>query len=52
MYYMIEMFRVPIYEGVLPTADVLIPGILIALAVLLVGWVYFANRADEFAYTI
>lgn len=52
MYYMIEMFRVPIYEGVLPTADVLIPGILIALATLLVGWVYFANRADEFAYTI
>jgi len=52
MYYMIEMFRVPIYEGVLPSADVLVTGTLIALATLLVGWIYFANRADEFPYTI
>jgi len=52
MYYMVQMFRAPIYEGVLPSLDIIVPGALIALLTLLVGWVYFANRADEFAYTI
>jgi ABC-2 type transport system permease protein len=52
MYYMIQMFRAPIYEGTLPAADILVPGSVIALLTLLVGWIYFANRADDFAYTI
>jgi len=52
MYYMISIFRSPIYDGVLPPADILIPGTLIALATLLAGWIYFANKADEFAYKI
>jgi ABC-2 type transport system permease protein len=52
MYYMIQMFRAPIYEGRLPSADIFIPGALIALVTLVIGWVYFANRADDFAYSI
>jgi len=52
LYYLIEIFRAPIYEGVLPPLDILIPGTLIAVITLLVGWIYFANRADEFAYNI
>lgn len=52
MYYMISMFRAPIYEGVLPPLDILIPGTVISLATLLGGWIYFSVKADEFAYKI
>lgn len=52
MYYMISMFRAPIYYGMLPSPDILIPGTLISLATLLAGWIYFANKADEFGYKI
>jgi len=52
MYYLISMFRAPIYDGVLPSADILIPAVLISLVTLLVGWVYFSNKADSFAYTL
>jgi len=52
MYYMISMFRAPIYNGTVPPLDILIPGALISLATLLVGWIYFSVKADEFAYKI
>lgn len=52
MYYMVSMFRIPIYNGTLPPLDILIPGTLISLATLVIGWVYFAVKADEFAYKI
>jgi len=52
MYYLISMFRAPIYDGVLPSVDILIPGVLISLVTLIVGWVYFSNKADSFAYTL
>ena len=52
MYYMINMFRTPIYDGVLPSIGIVIPGALIAVATLLVGWIYFSNKADEFAYKV
>jgi len=52
MYYMVSMFRASIYDGVWPTADIVIPGTLIALTTLLAGWVYFAVKADEFAYKV
>jgi ABC-type polysaccharide/polyol phosphate export permease len=52
MYYLVTMFRTPIYEGVLPPLGIIVPGGLISLVTLLVGWVYFSNKADEFAYKI
>jgi len=52
MYYMISMFRDPIYGGVLPPPDILIPGTLISLITLLIGWVYFANKVDDIGYKI
>lgn len=52
MYYLISMFRAPIYEGVLPNLNVLIPGGLISFVVLVVGWIYFARQADDFAYHV
>lgn len=50
MYYLVQIFRKPIYEGVLPGWPLLAAGTLIALVTLAVGWLLFCSRADEFAY--
>lgn len=52
MYYMVSLFRFPIYNGTLPPPDIMVPGALISLATLLGGWIYFAVKSDEFAYKI
>ena len=52
MYYLINMFRAPIYQGTLPPSEIMIPGALISLITLLVGWIYFSKKADNFAYTL
>ncbi|GAP09606.1 ABC-type polysaccharide/polyol phosphate export system, permease component [Bellilinea caldifistulae] len=52
MYYFLEIYRAPIYYGRLPTLDLLIPAIIIALVTLLVGWIVFTNKSDEFSYRI
>lgn len=51
MYYQILMFRVPLYDGVLPSIPLIAIGIGISLATLVIGWVYFSFQADRFAYT-
>lgn len=50
MYYLILMFRVPIYDGVLPSLPLSLIGTGIALVTLVVGWIYFSYQADKFAY--
>jgi len=50
MYYFIDIFRVPIYEGEISSPEIIIPGTLIALVTLLVGWIYFSSQSDHFAY--
>ena len=50
MYYQVLMFRVPLYDGVLPSLPLIIIGIGIALTTLVIGWVYFSYQADKFAY--
>jgi ABC-type polysaccharide/polyol phosphate export permease len=52
MYYLINLFRIPIYEGRVPTlTEIAIPAV-ISIITLLVGWIYFSSRADEFAYRV
>lgn len=52
MYYLITLFRMPIYYGQVPSlADFLIAGA-IALVALVTGWIVFTQKADEFAYHI
>src|SRR5512138_1000751 len=41
MYYQVLMFRVPIYDGVLPSLPLIVIGVGVALATLIIGWVYF-----------
>ena len=50
MYYLITMFRTPIYEGTLPSLPIILMGTLVATVTLIIGWIYFSRQADEFAY--
>jgi ABC-2 type transport system permease protein len=50
LYYLVQTFRKPIYDGVLPSAALLGVSLGISLVVFLSGWIYFANRAERFAF--
>jgi ABC-type polysaccharide/polyol phosphate export permease len=50
MYYLVQLFRIPIYEGRLPDWAELWPTGLFSLATLLLGWLVFTNKADQLAY--
>ena len=50
MYYMVEFFRKPIYQGMLPSWPLFAVGVGIALLTLLIGWFVFSWKSDEFAY--
>lgn len=52
MYYLVKVFRQPVYEGALPSASLLATAALIAGLTLLVGWIVFSSRADEFTYRL
>ena len=52
MYHLVTLFRIPTYYGRLPTLDELVPGVVIATLMLIIGWWFFTNRSDEFAYRI
>jgi len=49
MYYMVQTFRVPIYEGRLPPALPLAVSVIVAVLVFVTGWMYFSRRTDRFA---
>jgi len=52
MYHMVKLFRIPLYYGRLPTLmEFLIP-LAISLIVLIIGWVVFSKKSDEFSYRI
>ncbi|HEV8609935.1 MAG TPA: ABC transporter permease [Thermoanaerobaculia bacterium] len=50
LYYLIQTFRKPIYDGVLPSPALVLASLSISLVVFLSGWIYFANRAERFAF--
>jgi ABC-2 type transport system permease protein len=50
LYYLVQTFRKPIYDGVLPSSALLGVSLGISLVVFLSGWIYFANRAERFAF--
>jgi ABC-type polysaccharide/polyol phosphate export permease len=52
MYYLVQVFRLPVYDGVLPSLGMLLVSCLIAFGALVAGWLVFSSRADEFAYRI
>lgn len=52
MYWMVKMFRLPIFEGRLPTLPELLPAIAWSLGMLIVGWLFFTSRSEEYAYRV
>lgn len=52
MYYLIEMFRAPIYQGSLPHWSDICIGAGISLIVAVAGWIFFTHKSDEFIYRI
>jgi len=50
MYYLVKVFRMPLYDGVLPDWKTLLVSAVISLSVLLIGWFVYSRKADEFAY--
>jgi len=52
MWGIIKLFRMPIYDGRLPTWEEFWPSLVISLSVLVIGWLLFSLKSDEFAYRI
>lgn len=52
IYYFVEIFRRPIYQGVLPEPYLLLRAALVALAALIIGWWFFTKKSNEFAYRV
>jgi lipopolysaccharide transport system permease protein len=52
MYYLINIYRIPLYDGRLPNLQELWPAFVMAAIILLAGWVFFSSKSDEFAYRI
>jgi ABC-type polysaccharide/polyol phosphate export permease len=50
MYYLILLFRVPIYDGVLPSLALILAAAAISFVTLVVGWIYFSHQTEKFAY--
>ena len=50
MYHLVKIFRMPLLEGVIPDAKTLIPAVVVSSLTLIIGWLFYSKRADEFAY--
>jgi len=50
MYYFVELFRLPVYEGVIPTAGMLLTGLTISVSTFVLGWSIFTWKANELTY--
>jgi ABC-type polysaccharide/polyol phosphate export permease len=50
MYYFVQTFRAPIYDGVIPSAGLVLGSLALGIAVLVTGWVFFCHRRDDMAY--
>lgn len=50
MYYMITLFREPIFNGSVPPFEIAAISLAIAVFTLVLGWVYFSRQSDYFAY--
>ena len=50
MYYFVQTFRSPIYDGVIPGAGLVLGSFALGALVLVTGWVFFCHRRDDMAY--
>lgn len=52
MYYLLKVFRMPLYNGQLPAPTDILLATLIAVIALALGWYVFSKKSDELAYRI
>ncbi len=48
MTYLVEMFRAPIYDGWLPGRNTLLFSILAGVSALVVGWLFYASKIEDY----
>jgi len=52
LYYMINLFRIPLYEGTVPPMELWVISTLIALVSFIAGGLVFTSKSNEYAYHI
>jgi len=52
MYHLVQVFRLPLYDGVWPHPAHLVSAAAIAVVTLAIGWTVFSRKADEFSYRV
>jgi ABC-type polysaccharide/polyol phosphate export permease len=52
LFYLVKLWRIPLYEGSWPAWGEIWPAMLISFGMLLMGWLIFTSKADEFAYRV
>jgi len=50
MYYLLQTFRRPVYDGVLPSPMVAAASAALSVLVFVSGWIYFSRHANDFAF--
>jgi ABC-2 type transport system permease protein len=49
---MVQLFRMPIYEGRIPTLEEFLVALAWSLGSLVIGWFLFVRKTDEYAYRV
>ena len=52
MTHLVEAFRTPIYQGAIPSANVLITSTVAGIGTLVIGWLIFERYSDRVAYYV
>lgn len=52
MYWMVKIYRLPVFEGRVPTWQEFLPALGWGLGMLVVGWLYFTSKSEEYAYRV
>ena len=52
MVHILQIFRKPLFEGIIPSVNEFVISIIIALFTLLLGWFIFTKRINDYAYRI
>lgn len=52
MYYLVHLFRAPLFDGIIPGLREWLIGGVCAVGTLLIGWVIFTSKSHEYAYRI
>lgn len=50
MYYYVKIFRMPLFDGLLPDAFTILIAAVISILTLTIGWLFFSRKSDDFAY--